>query len=77
MPTTAVYPQSPLLVAALGLAELLGERGDLDEAEQILRAGADTSNGFAAWALADLLARRIGQDGSIVTGTPIPAEPLL
>ena len=77
LPTTAVYPQSPLLVAALGLAELLGERGDLDEAEQILRAGADTSNGFAAWALADLLARRIGQDGSIVTGTPIPAEPLL
>jgi hypothetical protein len=49
--------------AALGLVELLGERGDLDEAEQILRACADTGNDFAAWALAG----RIGPDQSIVT----------
>ena len=40
------------------LAGLLAERGDLDEAEQILRARADAGDRDAAWELADLLAER-------------------
>ena len=40
--------------AALQLAELLAERGDLDE----LRARADAGDRYAAWQLAELLAKR-------------------
>ena len=40
------------------LAELLAERGDLDGAEQILRARADAGDWHAAERLADLLAER-------------------
>jgi hypothetical protein len=44
--------------AAVRLAILLADRGDLDEAEQILRARADAGNGYAAERLAGLLADR-------------------
>ena len=44
--------------AALQLADLQAERGDFDEAEQILRARADAGDQFAAMRLADLLAGR-------------------
>jgi hypothetical protein len=43
---------------AVGLADLLAERGDLDEAAQILRARADAGDEHAARRLADLLAER-------------------
>ena len=44
--------------AALGLADLLVERGDIDEAMQILLARADAGDGHAAIRLAKLLAKR-------------------
>ena len=50
-------------LAAVRLAELLAERGDLDEATQILRARADADYGYAAWRLAELLAQRGDLDG--------------
>jgi TPR repeat protein len=49
--------------AAWRLAGLLAKRGDLDEAEQVLRARADAGDGDAAWRLADLLAKRGDLDG--------------
>ena len=45
--------------AAVRLAELLAERGDLDG----LRARADAGDGYAAWRLAELLAERGDLDG--------------
>ena len=47
----------------LQLAELLAERGDLDGAEQILRARADAGDWDAALRLAELLAERGDLDG--------------
>jgi hypothetical protein len=47
--------------AAVLLAELLAQRGDLDEAEQVLRAAADAGNEDAASALPGLLAQQ-GRD---------------
>ena len=44
-------------------AELLADCGDLDEAEQILRARADAGDEDATWRLARLLARRGDLDG--------------
>ena len=52
----------------LRLAELLAERGDLDEAEQILRAAADAGDEDAAWRLAELLAKRGDLDGRQICG---------
>ena len=49
--------------ASLKLATLLADRGDLDGAERILRAGADADRKEAARLLADLLARRGDLDG--------------
>jgi thioredoxin-like negative regulator of GroEL len=51
------------VLAALRLADLLIERGDLDGAEQVLRAGADAGDLVAAGQLADLLAERGDLDG--------------
>ena len=50
-------------VAAVRLAGLLAERGDLDEAAQILRAPADAGDEIAAVRLAGLLAERGDLDG--------------
>ena len=44
--------------AAFQLADLLAERGDLDEAAQVLRARADAGHIDAALRLVDLLAGR-------------------
>ena len=49
--------------AALRLADLLADRGDLDEAVQILRDRANVGDGLAALRLADLLAERSDVDG--------------
>jgi hypothetical protein len=49
--------------AAERLAELLADRGDLDGATQVLRAGADAGNVKAARQLADLLLERGDVDG--------------
>jgi thioredoxin-like negative regulator of GroEL len=49
--------------AAGQLAGLLEKRGDLDEAEQMLRIGADADDPSAAWKLARLLAERGDMDG--------------
>jgi len=49
--------------AAERLADLLAERGDLDEAMQILRARADAGDEYAAYKLARLLAERGDLDG--------------
>ena len=49
--------------AAVGLAGLLADRGDLDGAEHILRARADTGDEYAAGRLAGLLADRGDLDG--------------
>ena len=49
--------------AARRLARLLAERGDLDEAIQIMRAGADAGDLGAAWQLADLLADLLIKQG--------------
>ena len=46
------------VLAVRRLADLLVERGDLDEAEQILRARADLGDSYAASGLAKLLAER-------------------
>ena len=54
---------TPATRRATRLADLLAERGDLDEAVQILRARADAGDGVAAGRLADLLARRGDLDG--------------
>ena len=45
-------------VTPLWLARLLEKRGNLDEAEQVLRPRADAGDLLAAGQLADLLARR-------------------
>jgi hypothetical protein len=50
------------------LVDLLAGRGDLDEAEQILRARADAGDGEAAHELAELLARRGDLDERRATG---------
>ena len=57
--------------AARQLAWLLRERGDLDEAEQILRARADAGDWYAARQLARLLRER----GEVRRGHPGPACP--
>ena len=44
--------------AARRLAELVAERGDLDGAEQILRAQANAGDEYGAWPLADLLTKQ-------------------
>jgi predicted component of type VI protein secretion system len=49
--------------AARTLAELLERRGDLDGAEQVLRARADAGDGHAAYRLAELLAECGDLDG--------------
>ena len=49
--------------AAGRLADLLAQRGDLDEAERILRARADAGDDYAAWRLGDLLAPPGDLDG--------------
>ena len=46
------------------LAGSLAERGDLDEAEQILRVRVDAGDGLAALDLADMLAERGDLDGA-------------
>ena len=48
----------PAEAAAWRLADLLADRGELDEAAQRLRGRADADEGYAAWRLAGLLAQR-------------------